>query len=175
MRTLREGGVSDLRFVYDFENVPIREEIMDSEMLPWDQFFASEKNAMDSGTQKYFLLENSDIPEGYVRFTYKSELWYASAWGRWIKTLIHCGMLAAFDYLKIPFIVWNIREANKRWLKVCEKYPFQLVGENSLFVTLSKPPYLAVAKFFHYTIQAETFFEKREVFEKYSLPVQVRW
>jgi len=98
-----------------------------------------------------------------------------TTWGRWLKTLIYCVGLAAFDYLKVPRLVWNIRESNKRWIKVYEKYPFQFLGENSVFVTLNKPPYIGVTKILYYGIEAETFYQNRELFIKYSLPLEVRW
>jgi hypothetical protein len=175
MHTLREAKISDLQIIYNFENVPLREDILNSEALPWDEFFAERSRGMDAGNEKYFLLENSGTPEGFLKLSFESDFWYVVTWGRWMKTLIYCTGLAAFDHLKLPRVVWTIREDNTRWLNVYRIYSFEYVGENSIFVTRKEPPYLTTIKMLYFTAKAETFLQNRQLFEKYSLPVEVRW
>jgi hypothetical protein len=175
MWTLREATLPDYQTIYDFQNVPLRQDVLADELPSASQYLIDRQNALEAGTEKYFMLENSGVPAGFIGYTRMGEFWHVLLWGRWLKTLIHCCGLSAFDYLKWPRLVWAIRETNLSWIKVCEKYPFELAGERSVYVTSDKPPYLSIAKLNYYTITAETFFEKREFFVKNSHAVQVLW
>jgi len=175
MWKLREAKISDLQTIYKFENVPLREDVLNSEALPWDEYFAERTKGMEAENEKYFLLENAETPEGFLKLSYESDFWYVITWGRWMKTLIYCTGLAAFDYLKLPRVVWTVREDNKRWLKAYEIYSFEYIGENYFFITRKEPPYLSTIKMFYYTAKAEIFQQNRDLFKKYSLPVEPLW
>jgi len=175
MWTLRHAGPDDFRKIYDLQNVPMRIEVLGDELPPFEQFLSQRMHGWGSGNEKYFLLEKEGTQEGFLGFTLVSEFWHVTLWGRWLKTLIHCCGLSAFDHEKWPRLVWSIHQNNLRWIKVCEKYPFRFLGETSVMVTLKDPPYIGVAKVNYYDIAAETFFEQRDYFEKNSHPVQVAW
>ena len=71
--------------------------------------------------------------------------------------------------------MWNVRQSNVRMVKICEKYPFRLLGENNVFVLLDQAPYVGVAKVNYYDITAETFHETEDFFRRNSLPLELRW
>lgn len=175
MWTLREAAVADYQTIYNFQNVPMRQEVLADELPPFEEYSALRKRNLEAGTERYFMLENSQVPAGFIGYTNISDFWHVLLWGRWLKTLIHCCGLSAFDYLRWPRLVWTIRQTNLSWIKVCEKYPFRLLGENSFLATSDKPPYISVATLNYYDITAESFFENREFFVKNSHPVQVLW
>jgi hypothetical protein len=175
MWSLCPATVSELEIIYNLQNIPFRFEALGAELPAYPQFLAEQTKGMDAGIEKYFLLNENEKPAGFVHLTLVSEFWHATLWGPWLKTLVYCAGLSAFVFLKVPRLVWNVRQNNKRMVKVCEKYPFRFLGENNVFVLLNEAPYVGIDKVNYYEITSERFFETEDFFRKNSFPLDLRW
>ena len=175
MWSLRTASTSDLSIVYDLQNLPYRQQVLDSELPPREQFLLEHVNSMEQGEEHCFLLEEHGDGRGIVTISKTGDFWHATLWGRWLRTLVYAGQVAAFDHLQIQRLVFSVRESNQRMLRICDQYSFKFAGEKSVFVTLPNPPYLGTAKLRYYSVTPEEFHAKAEQMKANSLPLEFRW
>jgi hypothetical protein len=172
---LHPATASDLPLIYDLQNVPFRQQVLDSDLPPREQFIQERSAAMAEGTDKYFVLQQDQIPRGIVHLSKTSEFWQALIWGRWLHTLSYAAFVVAFEHLMLRRVVFFVRENNHRMLNICDQYQFRKIGENSVFVTLPDPPFLGTVKIQYYDLTAEEFQAKAEMMRANSMPLEFRW
>ncbi len=172
MRRLRPATISDLPAIYQLQNTPYRQEMLDTDLLPFEPFLQEKTVKMNTGEELYYILEEDGVSRATIWFSPSADFCHTIIWGPWLKTLIYCSGKAAFDHLKVPRLVFGVRQSNRRMVRACELFTFRIVGETKVTVTLEEPPYLGTALINFYDITMAEFREREALMRSQSLPLE---
>jgi hypothetical protein len=142
------------------------------EPLPKVEEFVKQTAAnIAAGGEQYFVLEIDGVMSGFVRLLKKQE-WEGLSWGKWLNTLLYACYVITFDFLKLPKLVFAIRENNARVLHLYKKFQFRRVGSELMVYRRNIMDAIRTVTIYHYEITKEEFDERREAIRKTSLPLE---
>ena len=170
----RSAKMTDLRAIYDIQNVPFRTEVFDTSLPSFEKYSAEREYAIKSGTEHYLLLEKDRILQGFTRFIYSNEVWLTTIWGKWLKTLCYASCISGFDLLKFERSVFAVRESNKRMVRVCVEFGFHLAEQAPIVLFFDGPPHIQQVMMNYYLITPQEWNDKREEWSKKVLSLKVQ-
>ena len=171
MFTFRPAAPSDLTAIHSMQNVPFREQVFARPFPHLDRYLQETANQIASGKEYYFILEETGSLRGFVWFQQVEGDWYATIWGRFLKTLVYAGTTVAFDKLRLPKLLWCVRQTNQRMIQICDLFRFRSLGETPVLWTREQHPYVVQVTLNYYEITAEEFQEKASLLRQQSLPL----
>lgn len=174
MHCLRSALVSDLPVIYDMQNVPLREQILNSPLPPPGKFLAETSTQLGS-TEFYYLHEDSDSPIGFIHIKKSEQSWEPTIWGKWLNTLVYGTMKTAFDHLKLPRLNWSVRKANHRAVQCYERHQFRITGTGNICNIQPGFEFIAIGPVVMFEITDSEFREREDYMIKSSLPVCFNW
>ena len=127
MHVIRVASGKDLPVIHRLQNIPLREQILNTPLPPYEQFFAETMSRLGS-SEHYFLHETDGQPAGFVQYTRTPETCEPTVWGRWLNTLVFACAKIAFDHLNVPKLNWSVRKANKRAVQCYDRFHFRRTG-----------------------------------------------
>ena len=119
--------MADLPIIYALLDHPLRQKLLIEPLPSLDEFLQLASDALKSGHEFYYLLENDGAAQGIIRIMLADES--CEIWGRALSTLYyHCGRIA-FEELKMSRLHWYVRQNNPRMIRICELFGAQKTGE----------------------------------------------
>lgn len=173
-RIYRHAEKSDLQAIYDIQNVPYRTEVFDSLLPTFEEFSSRYSMATEVGEEHYYLLEEQGKVMGFTYFSRSPDFWFASIWGKWLKTLTYASCIAAFDYLHFDRCLLGVRQSNRRMIRVLDEFGFRLIGETGVLHEAVEAPFLRKAMVNYYDIKPDEFWSHREDWRNKSLEITVQ-
>ena len=166
MYRMRSASVADLPAIYELQNIPQREFILTSHLLPYSEFIQRAESEMNAGHEFYCLLEMSDEPKGFLWISKPEET--CEIWGRHIHTLFYACAWFAFERLQMKRLNWNVRISNHRMIAVCDRFRIRKIGEEFLF-SAEKFEKIIAGAVNYYQFDAEEYYERIPLMQKYSI------
>src|SRR5512135_2031258 len=132
MRIIRTASVEDLPVIHRMQDIPLWEKIMIRPLPGREEFQAGAAAEMAAGRESFYVMEMDGTPEGFIWIRRPAET--CEIWGRHLHTLFHACAWIAFENLGMRRLAWNVRESNRRMIRVCERFRVRRTGGENRFV-----------------------------------------
>lgn len=172
MHAVRPASLGDLPAIHRMQDVPLRERIMIRPLPRREDFLAQSAAEMEAGREYFFLMEQDGAPEGFIWIRRPDET--CEIWGRHLHTLFHACAWIAFEHLGMPRLAWNVRESNRRMVRLCERFQVRRTGGENRFVFSRGLSFVAAGPVFNYEFLPGEFRERLPLIRRYVLPVELR-
>ena len=167
MYRLRCASERDLPAIYGLQNIPERDLILTSHLLPFSDFLTHAQSEMNANREFYCLLEISDQPAGFLWISKPDET--CEIWGRHLHTLFYACAWFAFERLRMKRLNWNVRASNRRMILVCDRFQIRKTGEDFIFTSGKTFGEMIAGAVHYYQFDAEEYYERVPLMEKYSI------
>ncbi len=172
MRIIRTASVEDLPVIHRMQDIPLREKIMIRPLPRQEAFLAETAAEMAAGRESFYLMELDGTPEGFIWIRRPEET--CEIWGRHLHTLFYFCAWIAFEQLGLRRLCWNVRESNRRMIRVCERFRVRRTGGENRFVVAPGFSFVAAGPVFDYEFLPGEFRERLQLIRRNILPAEIR-
>jgi hypothetical protein len=172
MHVVRAAFIEDLPVIHRMQDIPLRERIMIHPLPAPGEFLARAAVELAAGRESYCLMESGGDPAGFIWIRRPAET--CEIWGRHLHTLFHACAWIAFEHLGMRRLCWNVRESNRRMIRVCERFRVRRTSGENRFVISRGFSFVAAGPVFDYEFLPDEFRERLPIIRRHSLPVELR-